>query len=235
MLHSIRSLSGYKVRSSNGDIGRLVELYFDDTTWTVRYLLVDIGDWAGGPSTVYVSPLAIGRVDWEGKRIDLALSREQVSESPGLRDNLLVTRQAEAGYYQYHRWPYYWTGPARWGAWETPAAAAAAAVEQVPVPWPDVRIGEIPGLRSANAVSGYPVQATDGHLGRARDFLIDGETWGIVKIEIDTTRWLPGGEALITPEQVSRLDWSEHNVYVRLSRAELKALPEFRPGASEDQ
>ena len=45
-------------------------------------------------------------------------------------------------------------------------------------------------LRSARVVKGYKVEASDGAIGEIADFLIDGRTWVIREIEVESGHWL---------------------------------------------
>ena len=62
MLHSFNHILGYAIHASDGDIGSLHDLYFDDQSTAIRYLVVDTGRLAAGPS-VLLAPAAIGGVD----------------------------------------------------------------------------------------------------------------------------------------------------------------------------
>jgi len=43
MLIKAKTLQGYILQSLDGDIGKVSEFYFDDTYWTIRYLIADTG------------------------------------------------------------------------------------------------------------------------------------------------------------------------------------------------
>ena len=45
MLNKIKTLKGYRLDSLDGEIGKVKEFYFDDTYWTIRYLVADSGNW----------------------------------------------------------------------------------------------------------------------------------------------------------------------------------------------
>ena len=45
MLNSISHLKGAKVTATDGDIGTVKEVFFDDRNWAIRYLVVDTGSW----------------------------------------------------------------------------------------------------------------------------------------------------------------------------------------------
>lgn len=44
MKRSIKSLLGYTMKETDGEIGEVEEFYFDDKSWTIRYLIVKTGD-----------------------------------------------------------------------------------------------------------------------------------------------------------------------------------------------
>ncbi|MEP7246109.1 MAG: PRC-barrel domain-containing protein [Gammaproteobacteria bacterium] len=44
----VTALKGSRVRASDGEIGKVTDVYFDDEDWVVRYLVVDTGDWLIG-------------------------------------------------------------------------------------------------------------------------------------------------------------------------------------------
>jgi hypothetical protein len=54
--------------SLEGEIGRVVEFYFDDKHWVVRYLVADAGSWLTGRH-VLVSPYALGNVSSEKQNV----------------------------------------------------------------------------------------------------------------------------------------------------------------------
>lgn len=68
MLQSAAAVHGCTVGATDGDIGSVSDLYFDDERWTIRYLVADTGDWLPG-RPVLISPIALGRVAWEERRV----------------------------------------------------------------------------------------------------------------------------------------------------------------------
>lgn len=48
MLRTAGHLKGVTIEAMDGDIGSVQDLYYDDQTWTVRYLVVDTGTWLPG-------------------------------------------------------------------------------------------------------------------------------------------------------------------------------------------
>src|SRR5208282_6850957 len=79
---------------------------------------------------VLVSPLALRQAEWESRRLDVALTKKQIENSPAIDTHKPVSRQHEAVYLGYYGYPYYWGGPNLWGLASYPAGLA---VQREPV------------------------------------------------------------------------------------------------------
>lgn len=88
----------------------------------------------------------------------------------------------------------------------------AALVDRDREKWREVTQSEKawdPHLRSTHDVSGHHIQAADGEIGHAEDFIIDEETWAIHYLIIDAQNWWPGEKVLVSPQWIERVSWSE--------------------------
>jgi len=66
MQHSLRSIIGFSIRPPMAT-GKVHEFYFDDATWTIRYMVVETGSWLSGRK-VLISLAALGKPDWSHVR-----------------------------------------------------------------------------------------------------------------------------------------------------------------------
>ena len=48
MLKGAEKLTGYRLGAIDGEFGKVKDFYFDDETWTIRYLVADTGGWLPG-------------------------------------------------------------------------------------------------------------------------------------------------------------------------------------------
>ena len=78
MLRGINDLGRFTIAATDGDLGRVGDVYFDDRSWDVRYLAVDAGDWLSG-RRVLVSPAAVRTSD---TTLHVALSKRQLGVEP---------------------------------------------------------------------------------------------------------------------------------------------------------
>ncbi|MDB5797247.1 MAG: PRC-barrel domain containing protein [Paucimonas sp.] len=231
MLHSLKALDGFKIAATDGELGHVRDIYFDDQKWTVRYFEVDTGGWLSGRN-VLLSPASVEGVDWDNERLLVKLTRAQVENSPGLDTALPVSRQHELALSRYYGTPHYWNGPFIWGYTAFPMLVD-------PIPW-DPTTDQLaaqpvdeqpaegdPHLRTKDEVVGYQIQASDGVVGHVEDFLFDPRDWSIRLMLVDTRDWLPGRHVLISPARIRAVIWEEKAVQVRASRGEIENSPEY--------
>ena len=115
MLRSMKDLHGCTIGATDGDIGTVTDGYFDDLSFTVRYLVVDTGGgWRNGRCSSRRSPSE----SWTGPRsvITAALTKAQVEQSPPIDTDKPVSRQHETAYAGYYGYTPYWAGAYLWGA-----------------------------------------------------------------------------------------------------------------------
>jgi hypothetical protein len=244
MLRTLSSLHGFTMGATDGDIGRVVDCYFDDQSWTVRHLVVDTGGWLEGRQ-VLLSPMSLRGVDWDNSRIAVNLTKAQIENSPSIDTDKPISRQREMEFYGYYGMPYYWTGPYRWGlsgapfaqggaagiAPVPPASGTAGARGGVPAEEPE---GD-PHLRSSGTVTGYYIRAGDGEIGHVEDFVVDDEDWAIRYLIVDTRNWLPGKHVLVSPDWIERISWAESTVSVHMTREAVENSPEYDPSRPVDR
>jgi hypothetical protein len=236
MVRSASELKGYTIEATDGDIGEVVQFYFDDEKWTVRYLVADTGGWLMG-RRVLISPAALGRVDWNSRTLHVNMTKERVENSPSVDTDRPVSRQHESDYYDYYGYPYYWSGPYVWGPVPYPVyPPVVPPAGPDPAGEPTTADREISAaskesddvhLRSTQEVTNYYIEASDGDIGHVEDFLIDDESWTIRYIVIDTRNWWPGKKVLVSPEWIRSVSWSDSRVYVDLARDKIKNAPEY--------
>jgi hypothetical protein len=224
MLINSKQLRGFSIRAEDGELGNIEELYFDDETWGVRYLVVRAGGWLGG-RPVLISPMSVLNADWQGRQLNVALTKKQIQNSPDIDTHKPVSRQHESAYLGYYGYPTYWGGPLMWG----PAAYPTGLLMQDPAATPDAlsRGSADSHLRSSEAVTGYHIGATDGEIGHVAAFLVDDESWAIRYVEVATRDWWPGKKVLISPAWIERVSWTESNVSVGLTREAIRNAAEY--------
>jgi uncharacterized protein YrrD len=221
MLNKAKTVTGYKLESLEGEIGKVKEFYFDDQHWAIRYLVAETGNWLLNRQ-VLISPYALVAVNNEKQQIEINLTKKQIEDSPPLESDKPVSRQFEDAYYGFYGWPRYWGGPYMWGAYPF--------IVRDPEKLKEYTQGDItwdPYLRSTKDVTGHHIQAADGEIGHVEDFIIDDETWAIRYLIINTQNWWPGKKVLVSPQWIERVSWLESKVFVNLTCETIRQSPEY--------
>ncbi|QBR04089.1 PRC-barrel domain-containing protein [Paraburkholderia pallida] len=231
MLRSIKDLHGCDICASDGEIGGIYQVYFDDETWGIRYLVVETGNWLHDRQ-VLVSPYSLKHVDWSSNTVYVNLTRQQVRDSPTLDTHKPVSRQHEIEYLRYYSYPTYWDGPNLWGMGAWPAFDPVAQRPAAPAPphliphvnraLPDVH------LRSTDEVKGYHIETTDGTIGHVSGFIFDDRAWVMRYLKVDTRNWWPGGRpVLIATRWIELVDWFAATVSTSLTRDTIQRSPAY--------
>ena len=163
--------------ATDGEIGKVKEFYFDDLTWTVRYLVVETGNWLNGRK-VLIAPQALLTPDWNNEVFPINLTKEKIKNSPNIDTEKPVSRQHEIEMYDYYPWTSYWSG-GMWGGGmgipemmteaRQPTAGAVRSEN-------NTEAKQVDGdshLRSTHELMGYTIIAIDGKIGDVEDFLVD--------------------------------------------------------------
>jgi len=106
-LRSTYDVNGLNVQAVDGEIGHVKDFIIDDDTWTIRYLIVDTGNWWPGKK-VLVSPKWIQRVSGSESKVFVNLLRETIKQSPEYTEDSLLTRDYEIGLHKHYNKQGYW-------------------------------------------------------------------------------------------------------------------------------
>jgi PRC-barrel domain len=225
-LRRTRDLSEYTIAAVDADIGKVDGFYFDDETWTIRYIVVKTRSVLSARK-VLISPVALRKPAWRPLHLWVKLTWKQVESSPSIDLNQPVLRQHEIEHHDHYGWPYYWETvepkPPRTGP---KPRADAPRVEMQAKKKPFSRG---PHLRSTREVIGYHLVATDGPIGHVEDFLFDDQTWEIRYVIVDTKNWWAGKKILLRPSWVKRISWRNRKIYVVMARKTIRGSPEWDP------
>ena len=234
MLRNSSEIIGYTIGANDGRIGRVTDFLFDDDSWLVRWLVIDTGPWLSGRK-VLLPPSVLGHFSAIGDQFSVRLTMQQVKDSPAVDTDLPVSRQSESNTYDYYGWNPYWNrglylGGFTWTGGMTPVPygeplgrVAEEAAEEAAEKAKD----NDQHLRSAKAVTGYHIHASDGEIGHVADFLVKDADWSIRYLVVDTRNWWPGKQVLVSPRSITAIDWSKRLVDLNVARRSVKDSPGY--------
>lgn len=230
MTRTIKDLIGFTMGATDGEIGKVKDFYFDDITWTIRYFVVETGNWLHNRK-VLISPEAILQCDWENETFPVNLTKDQIEKSPAIDTDQPVSRQHETALYAYYPWKSYWgTGLWAGGVGTTGMMMPNSAVpmeEAVNAEENSAETDGDPRLRSAKNVMGYKIQALKDSIGEVENFLIDDSNWTIHYLVVDTGNWFPGKRVIVSPAWIKEINWETSSVVVNASVDQVKNSPEY--------
>jgi len=206
MLHDLKTLTGSSVIATDGEIGTVRNFLFDSLSWTIHYLVVDVGTWFKRRDVV----LAISAVelpDREKRTINVRLTREQVRDSPDVDTEKPVSRQQAIAMEEY------WGKMAYWVSTHMEGGALIPTGRKYPV-----HTIEDPDLRSAWDLLDYEVCATDGEIGRLEGLIMDEASWHLGYLDVKAGDWLRNRSVLIPTLWVNSVSWADCRINLHHSR-----------------
>ena len=229
MKRNLKSLKGYSLRETDGELGHVVEFYFDDETWTIRYLIAETGSWFSGKK-VLISPSAIKKPDWENEVFPVTLTKDQIENSPDIDTDKPVSRQQEQQLSAYYTWDPYWGNEPHGGAifgampsdlYEGQIAEQENVNDQIPEPEGDKH------LRSTKEIEDYKIHATDGEIGKVVDYIVDDTNWKIEYLVVEAGDWLNSKKVVLSTKWITDINWENEVVIVNISADEVKNSPDY--------
>jgi sporulation protein YlmC with PRC-barrel domain len=239
MVWNASTIKGYAVAASDGKIGTISDLLFDDTTWLVRWLVVETGNWLSSRKVLLPSS-AIAYLDPQKQECSIKLTIQQIKDSPDVDTDRPVSRQMETGMYDHYGYNPFWDSGygiagnvALLGGYGYLGGMGGAMLLPTDRNTTQLRPSEDElrdahrnssdvHLRSVVAVMGYHIQATDGEIGHVHSFLVEVADWSIRYLVVDTTSWWPGKKVLISPNSILKINWLESLVEVNVDRSAVK-------------
>jgi uncharacterized protein YrrD len=210
MLRSLEELYGYKIQATGGSIGEVYDFYFDDDSWTIRYLVMDTGGWLSG-RLVIISTVALEEPDWKKQIFPVSVTKEQIEKGPSAYTEKSISRRHESTIHKYYGWPFYWS--------DKTIDSDSPSMER-----------RDSHLISTREVSGYHIQAMDDSIGHVEDFIFDDETWALCYILVNIRNWLPGGKkVLVSCLWIRDVIWGESKVSVDVVKETIAGAPDYDP------
>jgi uncharacterized protein YrrD len=218
------------IHAVDGEIGSVDDLYFDDETWTVRYLVVDTGKWLPGRK-VLVAPEAIVKPWHNQPAVNVKLTTEKIRSSPDLDTAMPISREAEESLHRHYQWTPYWDSAGTPIPPAPPAPTVSSVEENPQVAGKTEESPRDLRLRSANELAGYHVKAGDGDVGTVLDLLLDDDLNRILFLVVEVKGWLFGKNVLAGARLISRVDEAASTIHVSGNRQAFKSAQEYHPAA----
>ena len=106
-LRSSNETCAYAIAASDAEMGTIHGFVIETSTWTIRYLIVDTGEWLMG-KLVLLPPAAIETIDWSRRTMVANVTSDAIRHSPTYDERAELSRDYEAFLHDYYGWSHYW-------------------------------------------------------------------------------------------------------------------------------
>ncbi|HEY5368391.1 MAG TPA: PRC-barrel domain-containing protein [Hanamia sp.] len=103
-LRSTDNVTGYKIHTTDGEIGKVVDYIIDDSNWQIKYIIVETGSWLDSRK-VLLSVQWIKEVNWENSVVIVSVTTGQVETSPEFNSDEIVNDAYERSLQDYYGKP----------------------------------------------------------------------------------------------------------------------------------
>ena len=224
MRRTIKESIGFLIKAKDGTKGTIKDFLFDEESWTIRYMVADLGDFLPGRK-VLIPRVFLDNTDWKRKEFAVELTKDQIENCPDLAEHLPVSRKYEAKLYDHYKLDYYWpivySAPMVSGAVNPPSPLDLNIFKEDDVDT---------NLRSFNEVKGYQFECIDKKKGNLKNFIVDDETWQIVYLIADLGHWYTRSKkVMISSEWMTQIHYVDMTINLGLKSETLENAPEFDP------
>jgi uncharacterized protein YrrD len=205
MFRDLETMTGSRVIATDGEIGKVTDFLFNDQSWTIGYLVVDVRRWLIRRDVV-LAVAAVKEPDWSKKVFQIQLTREQVRDSPIVDSVEPVSRQQEIAMTNYF---------GQLACWVDRQAGASSIPTGTEYP---LRSKGNPHLRSVWHLTGYKVWSDGKEVGHLEGFIVDEPVWHIGFLNVKAGDWLASRSVLIPTHSVESISWADHRVKLHRNR-----------------
>ena len=104
-LRSLNVMRGYHIRATDGLIGQAADFLLNDDDWSIRYIVVDTGNWWPGQK-VLISPHSVNSIAWTEREIRVSVNQDKVKSAPHYSPDMTIDGKYEEEFLTYYgiRW-----------------------------------------------------------------------------------------------------------------------------------
>lgn len=230
MLFYTSQLKEYNIQASDGELGKVKDLYFQDSDWEIRYAVVDTRKWLPGRK-VLLSPQSFTRIDIDNENVEVKYDKETVKNSPPVPEDTDFTTGQEGNLIDYFGWNRFQNNALRGTERGFLGSFHDSQPKELVPEEPHLNREESESstnLRSEDETVDFKVHAKDGKIGKLADMIYDDEDWKIKYIVVQSnTTYAEDAFYIYRTEQVETVDWFEKDLYVKDSVEGIKGNDPF--------
>ncbi len=227
MKRTLKEVIGYVIKADDGTKGTVKDFLFDQESWTIRYMVADLGKILPGKK-VLIPRVFLDKSDWEKGHFQVLMNKRDIENCPDRDEHLPVSRAYEALLHQHYQLDYYW--PISYGG---AVGLEGMLRPPTPVQLTDDVVKEEDvdtSLRSFNEVMNYEIECIDKKKGHVKDFILDDTSWQIVYLIVDISHWYSRSKkVMVAVNWMNKINYPEQSISINQSSKMLEEAPEFDP------
>ncbi len=235
-----KDLREYSVRAIDSELGKVRDVYIDDTTWNVKYLAIDIRKHFPGKKVL----LPPSHVSWieetsaDTHEILVSLKKDEIEKLPTVYEIMPEAWRSDDQYNDFYGWvhiseslggvistdPYYWADlGSRFAADETSDSDQDDKKDRS-----SSRKTKDPHLYSCNELRRHRLQPFDKIEDFfIADFVISTETWKAIHVVLSPWRWLHRSSVLLPTLFVGPFNRKEGVMDAKVTKRAIDKAPRF--------
>lgn len=107
-LRSANEIIGYHIQATDDDIGHVEDLFVNEESWVIHYLVIDTRNWLPGKKVLVASEW-VDSINWSDQKVHVDLLKEEIKNSPEYNPQEPPNRAYESVLYEHYNRPIYWT------------------------------------------------------------------------------------------------------------------------------
>ncbi|WP_010650182.1 PRC-barrel domain-containing protein [Oceanobacillus massiliensis] len=225
-------LKDFNIHATDGEMGKIKDLYFNEDKWDVRYAIVDTRKWLPGRK-VLLTPSTFKTINKDEEFVEVEYDKEKIRNSPPVPEEDNLSAEQENNLIDYFGWNSYRDnalagverGPL--GTFEENGLVRENIPQKPDLFRDEYEVSDVNKMRSEDETIGFKVHAKDGKIGKLADMIYDTEQMQIKYIVVKSSDNLIEDEFYIyRTEQIETVDWYENDLYINDS---VKGIAENNP------
>lgn len=218
MYYFTTALHTYNIDATDGEMGRIKDLYIDDRNWKIRYAIVDTRKWLP-ERKVLVPPSAFIEVNEENETLEVEYDKEMIKQSPSVPEESDLTRDKENQLIKYFGWSRYWPEDVLISGDQRPIGVFHGKSERIHQGPEDFEREQFisshrdNNLRSHEEILHARIHGRDGKLGKLEDFIYDSD-WSLKYVVVSSLNPAQNEFYFYPVERVTSVDWYEGDLYL---------------------
>lgn len=218
MFYLTSTLKSYNIHATDGKMGKVKNVCFDDHSWAIRYIKVDTHKWLPARD-VYVSPSSVTEINEKEELVEINHTKETIKNSPTIPADAELSKSNEESLTEYYGWNRYWRGQNLWGAVDRPLVPTIPVQDQEnTAKRNEMEMNENTSyvLLDESETIGIKVHGHDGKMGEITDLVFDDDNWKIDYLLVKYVKVPSEKYYLIKSEHITSVEWPEKDIYVDL-------------------